>query len=130
MKTQKILDEEIVNLKIASLPPFPTSDEKHGGRAYTATKMKEAFDALPLFIIQRFNSLIDDIRITENGISNSIPTGIAAAHTLKNLFIDVQSGAFSTYLTALGKPLADLLNEIFERLERLEAAAAERGAEV
>ena len=124
MKTKVILDEEITSLKIASLPPFPTSSNTYGGSAYTATKMKDAFDALPLFIMQRLNSLIEDVSKSENGISSSIPTGLAAGHTLNILFKDVLSGAFSSYLVALGKPLSVLLNEMLNRLESLEKATS------
>lgn len=64
MNTKKITDSEIEALKIASLPTRPTAPTSFGGRGYTATEMKEAFDKLPLRIAEGFNSLIGEI---ENG---------------------------------------------------------------
>ena len=61
MTTSKIIDSEIESLKISSLPTRPTAPTAFGGKGYTATEMKEAFDNLPLKIIEKFNALIDDI---------------------------------------------------------------------
>ena len=61
MNTEKITESEIEELKISSLPSRPTAPPSFGGKGYTAKEMKEAFDKLPLFIIERLNSLIDDI---------------------------------------------------------------------
>lgn len=61
MTTQKITDSEIEPLKVASLPTRPTAPTAFGGKGYTATEMKEAFDKLPLRIIKEFNSLIGEI---------------------------------------------------------------------
>ena len=61
MTTSKITDSEIESLKISSLPTRPTAPTAFGGQGYTATEMKEAFDKLPLKIIEEFNALIDDI---------------------------------------------------------------------
>ena len=61
MKAKKILDAEIDDLKISSLPTRPTAPTSFGGKGYTTSEMKEAFDRLPLYIIERFNELIDDI---------------------------------------------------------------------
>ncbi len=61
MTTSKITDSEIESLKVASLPTRPTAPTAFGGKGYTATEMKEAFDKLPLKIIENFNALIDDI---------------------------------------------------------------------
>ena len=72
MNTTKILPSEITQLKVASLPSRPTASADVGGRGYTATQMKEAFDRLPLFIIERLNDLIDELsRIT--GIDGGTP---------------------------------------------------------
>ncbi len=59
--TTKILPSEIADLKIASLPTRPTAPTTFGGMGYSAADMKAAFDALPLFIIERLNALIDDV---------------------------------------------------------------------
>ena len=64
MITKKILDSEIESLKVASQPTRPTAPVAFGGKGYTATEMKAAFDKLPLRIIEEFNSLISEI---ENG---------------------------------------------------------------
>ena len=66
MNTEKITDSEIEQLKVASLPSRPTAPPSFGGRGYTAKEMKEAFDKLPLFIIGRLNSLIDDIHLIKS----------------------------------------------------------------
>ncbi|MBQ7314885.1 MAG: hypothetical protein IJW83_02640 [Clostridia bacterium] len=59
--TTKILPSEIADIKIASLPTRPTAPTSFGGKGYTASDMKAAFDRLPLFIIERLNALIDDV---------------------------------------------------------------------
>ncbi len=61
MTTTKISASEISDLRISSLPSRPTAPVKNGGSGYTAADMKAAFDRLPLFIIERLNSLIDDV---------------------------------------------------------------------
>ena len=61
MNTTKILDSEINDFKIASLPSRPTAPTAFGGKGYTSSEMKAAFDRLPLFIIERLNELIDDV---------------------------------------------------------------------
>lgn len=64
MLTKKILDSEIESLKVASLPTRPTAPTAFGGKGYTSTEMKAAFDKLPLRIIEEFNTLVGEI---ENG---------------------------------------------------------------
>ena len=114
MNTTKILETEIEDLKISSLPARPTAPSAFGGRGYTAKDMKAAFDRLPLFIIERFNSLLDDVTETGDGsLAADIPTGISDAHTLRDLFSDVLTGAFAAYLS-LGD---ESLSELRERLE-------------
>ena len=61
MNTTKITDTEIESLRVASLPTRPTAAAAFGGKGYTATEMKAAFDKLPMRIIDGFNSLIDEI---------------------------------------------------------------------
>jgi hypothetical protein len=48
-------------LRIASLPTRPTAPTYLGGKGFTATEMKEAFDLLPSLIAERYNSLLEDI---------------------------------------------------------------------
>ncbi len=122
MKTTKITDSEIRDLKVASLPTRPNASVKYGGYGYSAQEMKAAFDRLPLFIIQKFNSLIEDICADGDGIADSVQTGLADGHTLSDLFGDVESGALASYLTvgSDGASLSSAIRDISERLARLE----------
>ncbi len=120
MQTTKIIEEEISDLKVSSLPTRPNATPKYGGYSYSAAEMKAAFDKLPLFIAEKFNSLIDDIEAESSGISEAMKTGISEGHTLKNLFEDIENGAFAVYLILNGKPLAEHIEEILTRLEQLE----------
>lgn len=61
MNSKKITARDIADLKISALPTRPTAPQAFGGKGYTATEMKEAFDRLPLYIVDRYNELIDDI---------------------------------------------------------------------
>ncbi len=70
MNTQNISDAEIEELKISNLPTRPTAPEHYGGAGYTARDMKAAFDRLPLFIVERLNSLIEDVSILEERINS------------------------------------------------------------
>ena len=107
-------------MKISSLPSRPTAPSAFGGKGYTAADMKEAFDRLPLFIVEKFNSLLDDIsREGEDGISADIKTGIRPEHTLRELFSDVLDGSFATYLTLGDETLEEYeqrADELFGRI--------------
>ncbi len=70
MQSKQISDSEISSLKIASLPTRPTAPEAYGGGGMTASDMKNAFDRLPLFIIEKFNLLIEDIEALEAKIND------------------------------------------------------------
>ena len=121
MNTKKILTEQIIDLTVASLPTRPTSGTMLGGRGYTAKEMKEAFDRLPLFIVEKFNSLLDDLASTgEGSVAAEIPTGISEGHSLSRLFSDLKDGNASAYINVLGKSLALTISEIYERLSALE----------
>ncbi len=120
MNTQPILESEYAPLCIAALPSRPTASSAFGGRGYTATQLKEAFDRLPLLIIRRFNALLSDIGSTGAGsLASEIPTGLESGHTLKNLFDDLKSGALSTYLDIGGRSLYSLLTEMEGTLKTL-----------
>ena len=120
MNTKKITESEISPLKISSLPTRPTAPSAFGGKGYTPSEMKRAFDMLPLFIIERLNSLIDDIELeSEGGISSSIKTGIYDGHTLEKLFADILSGEAASYLTVSGQSLFDALAALEERINIL-----------
>ena len=123
MNTTKILDSEIKDLKIASLPSRPTAPAAFGGRGYTSAEMKAAFDRLSLFIIERFNMLLDDIASVGDGsIAAEIPTGIDNGHTLADFFSDLTSGELPFYLS-MGE---ETLFEMKERLARENLSAEER----
>lgn len=110
MKATKITSGDIANKTVASLPTRPTLPTAFGGKGYTAAEVKEAFDKLPLYIIEKFNELIEDIR-GENGstIADAMLTGIDETHTLHELFNDIKSGAFSVYLAVPDGTLSEFL---------------------
>ena len=94
MTTKAIQNSEIEGLKIASLPSNPTAAPDYGGLGYSAMQMKAAFDALPLFIIERFNALVSDIHgYPPESISGAIKTGVHQdwSHTLSDFFVVVFS---------------------------------------
>lgn len=110
MKTKRITDADISDLKISSLPTRPTAPQAFGGKGYTAQEMKEAFDKLPLFIIERLNTLIDDLTgEARESVATAIKTGIADSHTLADLFSDIESGNFITYTAAPTGSLGEYL---------------------
>lgn len=84
MNTKKITDSEIEPLCVASLPTRPTAATAFGGKGYTATEMKAAFDKLPLRIVEGFNSLISEI---ENG---ALAITLASMEPFASLFSDVK----------------------------------------
>lgn len=119
MTINKIFDEDIESLKVASLPSRPTAPAAFGGAGFTARDMKSAFDRLPLYIISRLNELVEQISDSD-GIISAIPSGISENHTLKDLTRDITSGAFATYLSVLGEPLADKILAINESISRID----------
>ena len=118
MKTKKITESEISPLKISSLPTRPTAPGAFGGKGYTPSEMKRAFDLLPTFIIERLNSLIDELE-EAGGSPDSIKTGIYDGHTLEMLFTDIVSGDASTYLNVSGESLFDALSRLEGRINKL-----------
>lgn len=120
MKSKKITDAEIADLKVASLPTRPSAPTSFGGKGYTSTEVKEAFDKLPLYIIQKYNELISDI-LGENGssVSDEIKTGIKANHTLATLFADITSGNFASYVVTSGGTLEENLLEMRDDINKI-----------
>ena len=117
MTATKILNEEIEDLKISSLPTQPTSPKGLGGLGYSSRDMKAAFDKLPLFIIERYNALIEAIgTVGEGSLADAIPTGISDGQTLATLMDDMKNGNFAAYLpvadTTLEEAILYVLNEI------------------
>ena len=107
-------------MKISALPTRPTAPAEFGGRGYTAAQMKEAFDKLPLYIIERFNALIDDI-LEEGGgsITDAIPTGIKNSHTLKDMLADIKSGEMCAYLKAPSGTLSEYLLTLRQDIDKI-----------
>ena len=111
MKATKISDAEISALKVAALPTRPTTPDAFGGSGYTPTEVKAAFDKLPLYIIEKYNELIDDITGEGGGdITDGLKTGINDTKTLGEFFSDITDGTLATYLkTPLGTLAEDLM---------------------
>ena len=129
MKTTKILTEEICDLTVSSLPTRPTSPIALGGRGYSPTEMKQAFDKLPLYIIERFNELISDVGATgEDSLASAMPTGIREGHTLADLFADLTSGALAAYMLVSGMTLSECIENIRSELSKDRALIADHNA--
>ena len=121
MITKRISQSEIASLKISALPSRPTAPVSFGGRGFTATEMKAAFDALPLFVAERLNALIDELGGEGfEALVRDTPSGIEDGHTLGLLLSDIRSGNFSEYLSVEGQTLLDALAAIRTRLAMLE----------
>ena len=113
MNATKITDGELNEARVASLPTHPTSPTLFGGRGYTATEMKEAFDRLPLLIAERYNLLIEDaLSLGEESLAGSVPTGLSEEHTLSDLFSDVKNGNLASYLKVGNATLYSILNRL------------------
>ena len=117
---EKILAQDIDALRVSSLPTRPTAPSSFGGKGYTAAQMKEAFDRLPLFIIEKFNALIDAINGDgAESVTDKIPTGIYSGHTLSGLLSDIKDGSFASYLDVYGKSLVERIEELTGDINRL-----------
>ena len=113
MNSKKITESDISALKVSSLPTRPTAPAEFGGKGYTAAELKAAFDKLPLYIIENYNSLIEDICAPHgSSVSGRMLTGITNSHTLENLFTDILSGHFSDYLRVFDKTLTEFLSTL------------------
>jgi hypothetical protein len=120
MKAKQIQPSDIADILISSLPSRPTAPVSLGGKGYGASQMKEAFDKLPLYIIERYNELINDIsELGEDSLCAAIPTGIRDGHTLCDLFKDVKNGGLAGYLIFLGKSLNEHILALYEEIDAL-----------
>ena len=124
MKSRKINTEEIAAMTVSSLPARPAAPKELGGRGYTAADIKAAFDRLPLFLVERYNELIEDLEaVGEDSLAAAMKTGIKESHTLADLFEDVKSGALASYMTVGGASLEYAIARLDERLRRIEEVA-------
>ncbi len=73
MSLREITEYEMKSQGVVSLPTRPTSPREFGGRGYTPTELKEAFDRLPRLVAERYNELID--YITDGSYLGEIPYG-------------------------------------------------------
>lgn len=125
MNTTKILESEIADMKISSLPSRPTAPTAFGGKGFTANEMKAAFDKLPLYIIERFNMLLSDIEGSgEGSLAAAIPTKIADGHTLSQLFLDICDGVFASYLSLGDETLEEMKSRLLDEKESFEERIA------
>ena len=93
MKSHTITNEEIEALKVASLPNRPTAPEEYGGHGFTAKEMKAAFDRLPLYLVERFNDLVDDIETeSSDSILRSVKLGLGNGMTLYDFLLLFETG--------------------------------------
>ena len=119
--TKIITTEEIEENAVASLPTRPTESVSFGGKGYTSSEMKAAFDKLSLFIIERFNSLLEDVSSEgEGSLADEIPTGVYDGHTLSRLFADIVSGDMPLYLSMGDESLSDMKVRLCEEIASLE----------
>ena len=133
MRATKILNSDIETMKVSSLPSRPTAPVSLGGMGYTAAQMKEAFDKLPLYLVEKFNELLDDISDKDDGLLAALKTGISEHHSLADLIADITDGTFASYLKVSGGSLDALWNElkgmtdsIDDRLILIERLAADK----
>lgn len=126
MKAKKIYPSDVKDLLVSSLPSRPTAPRALGGRGFSADDMKAAFDKLPLYVIERYNALIDDVRdLGDESLAAAIPTGIREGHMLASLFSDVESGELATYFSFLGKSLFSHMIGIYGEIDALKSEIAE-----
>lgn len=119
MKTKKITSGDISDKRVSSLPTRPTAPRAFGGIGYTASDMKEAFDKLPLYIIEKFNSLLDDFSAEPgDSVADEIKTGIGGG-SLRELFEDIISGAILKHIGYGDGTLEDFLIKLREDIDAL-----------
>ncbi len=122
MISKVIFPDEYEALKVSSLPSNPTAGVKYGGLGYNSNQMKAAFDALPVFIIEKFNRLLDDITTDPKiSISGELRTGISQAPRLSDIFEDITNGQLASYLKVGESSLATQIAEIKDSIMQLKA---------
>lgn len=122
MITKVVFPEEYEHLKVASLPSNPTAGVNYGGLGYNAAQMKAAFDALPLFIIEKLNRLINDIKEEPvYAISSEMKTGIDKAPYLSDIFAHITDGQLVSYLTLGDESVASAISKIRSDIDMMKA---------
>ena len=123
MKATRINKEEISDICVSSLPTRPTAPTALGGKGYSASEVKAAFDKLPLFIVDRYNDLIDDISAPgEDSVSYAIPTGIISGQSLGDLFEDIRGGEICSYFPAPEGFLGEYLLKLRADIDKIKSA--------
>lgn len=123
MKASKINQEEISDICVSSLPTRPCAPTALGGKGYSAAEIKEAFDRLPLYIVKKYNDLIDDIFATgDDSVCAAIPTGILAGQSLADLLSDMRDGEICSYFPAPVGTLGEYLLALREDVDKIKAA--------
>ena len=117
MNTRKLTEEEMAPLRIASLPTRPTAPTAFGGKGYTASEMKAAFDRLPMLIAERLNALICDIESGE--ITKLIKSPLSEPDTLHELLASFEDGSILGYINFRGETLLSYLEGIREDVENI-----------
>ena len=90
MRSQKIIEGEIKDMLISSLPTRPTAPEEFGGKGYTAAALKAVFDALPLLLVDKYNLLLEDL-FTGEILEAIIFEGETLGNYLRRLRSDIDS---------------------------------------
>ena len=117
MNTQIITEGEITPRAVSSLPTRPTAPLAFGGKGYSASEMKSAFDALPRLIIERFNSLILDIK--QGLVLDDIPTQNNSLTTLRALIMGIENGELASIIKVFDTTLSLFLLELRADVDRL-----------
>ena len=122
MFTKEIQESEIQPVAIASLPTRPTISTALGGRGFTASEMRAAFDALPRLIISRLNQLIAElgdglVETLAKEIHIELPEG---GYCFGDLLEDFEEGTLVNHLT-LGKGGISLGEAVPTLLEKVDA---------
>lgn len=101
MAIRDITKEEIARNQIeGNLPDRPSQMTLYGGKVMTPAEVKAAHDKLPKLVAERFNELIAAIRTQgEGSLADEILTGIREGYSLADMFKDIVSGSFASYLT-------------------------------
>lgn len=123
MKSHTITNEEIEALKVASLPNRPTAPEEYGGHGFTAKEMKEAFDRLPLYLVDRLNDLIDDIETeSSDSILRSVKLGVGNGMTLYDFLLLFETGQILSIIPMGDENLSFYLVRLRRDVDRCLAA--------